>query len=333
MARSEARLSVDIWNDAEFLALDEGEQRAFMFVISQIDLAHDGVIPLRIPRWARKARNLTPEQLQQRVAGLAANRFVVVDYEAGELLVRSFIRRDKVYRQPNVLRAAADHLPLVESPLIRRELAIEIARIMTLDDVHKDCVPILEAMLAELAPDGIPPAQNPQGNPSGNPSAGTPGERGELQTVPTQFPVPRSSDPRTPAAESVGNPLRAGARDEPPPSGPPGRAEALLAEWRSSQRKPIGSFVTAVGLWIYDAIRDNATDDEIRETLRRWDAIDRKGPGLLPSLLHEVVNPPRPGNVIALAARASPPRPSTTDQRVAEALAIADRLEAQGGFP
>lgn len=333
MARSEARLSVEIWNDAEFLALDEGEQRAFMFVISQIDLAHDGVIPLRIPRWARKARSLTPEQMQQRIAGLAANRFVVVDYEAGELLVRSFIRRDKVYRQPNVLRAAADHLPLVESPLIRRELAVEIQRIMTLDDVHKDCLPILEAMLAELAPDGIPPAQNPQGNPSENPSAGTPGERGVVTVRTTDFPVPRDLDPHPPAAKTVSNSLtRVRTREEPPnDTGPPGRAEALLAEWRSG-RRPVGSVVASVGLWIHDAIRDEATDDEIRETLRRWDAIGRKGPGLLPSLLHEVLNGP-PSNVLALPARASPVKPSTTDIKVNDTLARADRLEAQGGFP
>jgi hypothetical protein len=332
MARSEARISVDIWSDDEFLALDEGEQRAFMFVISQIDLAHDGVIPLRMPRWARKARGLSVEQMQQRIAGLAANRFVVADYEAGELLVRSFIRRDKVYRQPNVLRAAADHLPMVESATIRRELAVEIQRILTLDDVHKDCLPILEAMLAELAPDGITAAQNPQGNPSDNPSAGTPGERGELQTVPTQFPVPRDLDPLPPAGNSAGNPLtRVGAREEPP--GPPGRVEALLAEWRSRHRRPVGSVVAAVGMWIHDAVRDHATDDEIRETLRRWDAIDRKGPGLLPSLLHEVANAPIPSNVLALpTSRASPSRPSTTDRAVADTLALADRIEA-GGFP
>lgn len=140
----------------------------------------------------------------------------------------------------------------------------------------------------------------------------------------------------TSAAKAVSNSLaREGARDEPPPNaGRPGRAEALLTEWRAQQRRPVGSVVAAVGMWIHDAVRDEHTDDDIRETLCRWDGVAKKGPGLLPSILHEVANAPVPSNVLALPNdRASPAKRSTTDQRVAEALAHASRLEAQGGFP
>lgn len=91
------------------------------------------------------------------------------------------------------------------------------------------------------------------------------------------------------------------AHGEPPPNaGPPGRAEALLTDWRSQQRRPVGSIVAAVGMWIRDAIRDEATDDEIRETLRRWDAKHDKGPGLLPSIFHDVANRSALSNVVAL---------------------------------
>ena len=51
MARSEARLSVEIWNDPDFLALSADAQRMYMFLISQSDLAHDGVLALRERRW------------------------------------------------------------------------------------------------------------------------------------------------------------------------------------------------------------------------------------------------------------------------------------------
>jgi hypothetical protein len=132
----------------------------------------------------------------------------------------------------------------------------------------------------------------------------------------------------TSAAASVGNQLRAPTREQPPPgSGPAGRAEALLAEWRSRQRRPVGSIVAAVGMWVIDAVQnDGATDDEVRETLRRWDAKRDKGPGLLPSIFNDVANAPLPSNVLALpASRASP---STSDLRAQQAIDAGAAVQA-----
>lgn len=164
MARSEARLSVSIWSDPDFLDCTPSEQRMFMFLLSQPDLAHDGVIALRERRWSRSAKGLTVEQITKDLTGLDAARFIVVDWDNEELLIRSFIRRDKVYRQPNVLRAAADHLDAVTSPLIRHALAVELARIAELD--MPGDAPATVAQMRRTLPD---PSGNPPPNPSGNP--------------------------------------------------------------------------------------------------------------------------------------------------------------------
>ena len=173
MARSEARLSVSIWNDRDFLALSPGAQRMFMFLISQSDLAHDGVIALRERRWSKSAANLARADVERDLAELHDARFVVVDEDAEELLIRSFIRRDKVYRQPNVLRAAADHLDVVTSPAILAALADELRRVLDAPDIHKDSRPIVEAMLKGI------------GNPSGNPSPEPPPGLGDETPAPT----------------------------------------------------------------------------------------------------------------------------------------------------
>ncbi|MFC4107800.1 hypothetical protein ACFOX0_17945 [Micromonospora zhanjiangensis] len=162
MARSEARLSVSIWSDPDFLALGPAPQRMFMFLLSQPDLAHDGVIALRERRWSKSAAGLTRADVEQALADLAAARFVVVDEDTEELLVRSFIRRDKVYRQPNVLRAAQDHLEVVTSPAIRAAIAVELRRIAESGDLRGEPVRIVTEMLDALG--------NPSGNPSPNPS-------------------------------------------------------------------------------------------------------------------------------------------------------------------
>jgi hypothetical protein len=209
MARSEARISVSIWDDADFLVLSSDAQRLFLFLCSQSDLAHDGVIALRERRWSKKAAGLTLAAITRALTELESARFVVIDEDAEELLVRSFIRRDKVYRQPNVLRAAADHLKSITSHRILTELAVELERIAAGADVPSACGGILAEMRSTVGK-GTP-------NPSGNPSPGTPGDgegSGNPSGIPTPNPSGRTGNPAddnvSAGVEGSGNPSRKG---------------------------------------------------------------------------------------------------------------------------
>lgn len=197
MARSEARIQVTIWSDPDFRALAPGAQWTFMFLLSQPDLAHDGVIALRTRRWSQSAAGLTPSQLLTDLKQLHEARFVVIDVDAEELLVRSFIRRDRVYRQPNVLRAAADHLPVVTSESIRYELADELARI-----AEEEMPSGSRAIVAEMRA-GLPnPSAKGSGNPSPDPSVNPPGVSSERAENPSAK-GPSSLNPQ--AVDNVGD--------------------------------------------------------------------------------------------------------------------------------
>lgn len=184
MARSEARLSVSIWTDADFLDLTEGAQRMFMFLLSQPDLTHDGVLALRERRWSKSAKGLTRADVEDRLEELSKARFIVVDEDTEEVLIRSFIRRDKVYRQPNVLRAAADHLAVVSSPVILAAIATELRRVVTSGDLKGESVRIVEEMLAAIGNPSPSPSGKGSQNPSGNPSGGVPGATDECPPNP-----------------------------------------------------------------------------------------------------------------------------------------------------
>jgi hypothetical protein len=226
MARSEARLAVSIWSDPDFLALRPGAQRMFMFLLSQPDLAHDGVIALRERRWSKAAAGLTAAQVADDLDELERARFIVVDADAEELLIRSFIRRDKGYRQPNVLRAAAEHLKVVTSRTILRELAAELERIGS----SGDCPPGAAGLLAEMRATirkAVPAddegsgkgTENPSRKGTANPTSGALGERGVSTTVTTDspFPVPRIPHPQPSAGGRADAPAReADAPPEPP---------------------------------------------------------------------------------------------------------------------
>lgn len=208
MARAEARLLVSIWDDADFLALSPGAQRLFMFLLSQKDLAHDGVIALRERRWSKAAGGLTVDQIRNDLDELATARFIVVDDDTEELLLRSFIRRDKVYRQPNVFHSAADHLATVTSLRILAAVAAELDRIEKtgdLPDGSKKALAIMRAIADKGCDTPSPnPTPNPTPNPSDNPSdKGTPrspGERGVVTAVSSASPyseiqIPENSPP------------------------------------------------------------------------------------------------------------------------------------------
>lgn len=250
MARSEARISVDIWDaDSDFIRLSPGAQWLYFLLLTQPDLNHLGVLALRERRWARKASNTTVNDVRAYIGELGAERYVVVDEDTEELLIRSFIRRDKVYRQPNVLRAAADNLRLLTSAILRRALAVELRRIQAME-MPDGSVEIVAAMLAEVGDGPEPeddtrssmhrdddtrpsmshggdderpsmsPVREGPGNPSATSTPGTPGERGVLrpyvQGSPSPYPqipdplqTPPGSDPRAKNGDSRGTRLPA----------------------------------------------------------------------------------------------------------------------------
>ncbi|MGW0920160.1 hypothetical protein ACWD3J_14220 [Streptomyces sp. NPDC002755] len=129
MARGHGRILTSIWEDADFLALDEREQRLYLFLISQPNLNHAGLLDLTLRRWARKARGLTVAELEKRISRLDETNFVVVDEDTEELLIRSFIRNDGVWRMPKVMGAMVSGALEISSWRLRSALLAEVDRV------------------------------------------------------------------------------------------------------------------------------------------------------------------------------------------------------------
>jgi hypothetical protein len=220
VARTEARILVSIWNDPDFRALTPSAQWAYMFLLSQQDLAHTGVIPLRVRRWAQAADGMTIEAIREALRLLESARFIVADRDTEELLVRSFIRRDKVFKQPQVFRAAADALPLVTSHILRSALADELARV----DAEEEMVPSSRDILAEMRAALPHPAGQGAAHPANEAARTSPGVRGVVTEVEMVSPNPVPREPRTPEprhASSTRGPrarARAGTRAKTAPA-------------------------------------------------------------------------------------------------------------------
>lgn len=168
MPRSHARLLCSIWNDPDWIALEAGPQWLYQAILSQGALNHAGVIGLTERRWARGACNVKVADIQKWMGKLAAARFIVVDEETEEVLIRSFVRNDGVADQPNVLKAALADARQVSSPALRSALAAELRRLpVKREDTARMRYPDPHAVADEIDPDTSP---CPPGKPSGKPS-------------------------------------------------------------------------------------------------------------------------------------------------------------------
>jgi hypothetical protein len=129
VARDHARVDLSIWDDPDFIALTSEAQRLYLFLLSQRDLSYAGLVPMRLRRWAGRSSSTTSDSVAAALAELDAARMVVVDHDTEEVLVRSLIRRDGIYKQPNVLAAALREAFAISSPVLRRALAEELRRL------------------------------------------------------------------------------------------------------------------------------------------------------------------------------------------------------------
>ncbi|WP_280454137.1 hypothetical protein [Nocardia brasiliensis] len=182
MARDHGRLLCRIWNDKEFRALTRTAQALYAQLISQKEINNAGVLPLMVSKWAKGCDEMTSEMIIADLAVLVDARFVVVDTDTEEVLVRSFIRNDGVLKQPNVFKNALRVAEAVESTSIRAVLAAELRRLgrsdatrtaAILDPTARDPEPIANPSEtlrddvethSETAP--IPAEQNSRSNPS-----------------------------------------------------------------------------------------------------------------------------------------------------------------------
>lgn len=164
MARSHARVWLSIWADRDFLALPMHAQWLYLALPSQENINHAGVIALSPKRWTTLCADRDPKLVDDALDILIRKRFVVVDRETEQLLVRSFIRSDHVDRQPNTLKSACASILLLTSQPIRAALLAELMRLdhariaaMRTTPGHEPAISVLRSTIAALEADGPPP--------------------------------------------------------------------------------------------------------------------------------------------------------------------------------
>jgi hypothetical protein len=245
MARGHGRILTSAWEDDDFLALDEREQRLYLFLISQPNLNHAGLLDLTLRRWARKARGLTVAELEKRIGRLEEMNFVVVDDDTEELLIRSFVRNDGVWRMPKVMGAMVSGALEISSRKLQLALLAEMDRI-PLEELSAeptkmrngsagpsirqqvtDHIDTLRKAFGTPTPD---PSEGGNGTPSGTPSdtpSQPPAEGGPKASTRGRAPTSRAHSP-APAPAPTPAPIPSPIQDASAEAD--GQAELIVVE-------------------------------------------------------------------------------------------------------
>jgi len=163
MANAAGMINEGLWRkDKEFQQVPRLAQCTFCQILSQKDLDTAGVLTLHLELLAKACEELSVDQLRADLAVLEDRRFLFVDYDTDEILVRSYVRRvSGTSPRNNAWKSVPRNARILASEKLRHELANELRRIGWPDAV---------ALADEIDPLPTPfqPPPNPLGTGSEN---------------------------------------------------------------------------------------------------------------------------------------------------------------------
>jgi hypothetical protein len=141
MPREYAKNWFSMWTDDDFCNQPRFDKLLYQVLLGQPPtmLNYAGVQTINFKRWRKAMRDgdQLPTELEMKAAlvRMERRRNVYTDDETGEMLIRSFIRRDEVYKQPNVMLSALRAAAIVESPKLCAVLLDELKNRVSLPEI------------------------------------------------------------------------------------------------------------------------------------------------------------------------------------------------------
>ena len=129
MARDRANINTGIWTDDEFIDITRDEQWLYFLLMTDPKLSYAGVTDWRPGRIAQRSSNTTKEDIEQAGAMLQAGRYIFIDEDTEEVLVRSFLRHDGLLKQPRLGVSMFNAYGSIASKDIRKVVIHELKRL------------------------------------------------------------------------------------------------------------------------------------------------------------------------------------------------------------
>ena len=129
MPSDHARIRRNIWADTDWRRLSAGEQWLYLHLLSSPTLSLCGVADWRPARIAKMAAGTSADDVVTFSAGLIDKEFVLPDFEAEEIAIRSWVKHDGLMRSPNVAKALRSAWDATASEPIRGLIVGQLRRL------------------------------------------------------------------------------------------------------------------------------------------------------------------------------------------------------------
>lgn len=123
--RHHAHIKTTIWDDPEFVELRPEEQRLYFQLLTQKRLTMVGVMAYTPRNWARQNAYMDTETIETTIAALQSARYVLVDHETEEILIRTTVKHDPP-RGFKSIRGMWNAWQMVDSKGLRRAILAEL---------------------------------------------------------------------------------------------------------------------------------------------------------------------------------------------------------------
>ena len=156
-----------VWGDPDFKSLTASQQLLYIKLVSQPDVSLAGVITFAPRRWVAQTADVTSDALDADLAHLCERRYLVIDDDTQELLIRSYVRNDESWKSPRTMIGIGNAVERVLSDMLRGVISTELQRLDTdglptsiSDKTGRSSrdvvVGILDRLIAENPPCGTP---------------------------------------------------------------------------------------------------------------------------------------------------------------------------------
>lgn len=166
--RDFAQIKLSIWNDDAFLDLSNNAQLLYFVLISHPTMNRAGVGTWHAGRLSGLCSTWTRQDVERAACELIDGRFIVVDEDTDEFLVRTFVRHDGLMKQRNLATTMAREFAAVGSRAIKGVVVWELRRLHEEHPEFKGWGS--DEALALLKKRAIDPSSDPSVYPSIHPS-------------------------------------------------------------------------------------------------------------------------------------------------------------------
>lgn len=129
MARDRANINTNIWTDTHYRTLTRDQQWLYEMLLTHPELSYAGVTDWRPGRLAQFAAGTSKQDVERIGQELQAERFIFIDEETEEVLIRSFTRHDGLLKQPRLTVSMVNAYGSIASNNIREVFVHELVRL------------------------------------------------------------------------------------------------------------------------------------------------------------------------------------------------------------